>query len=173
MKILALDLGTKTGYAHNLHGEIEAGTWTLATAKEVKEWGKNRMRRRCDPRVLRLANNLSCKVDLDKAPYFMIPEIVVFEDVQFSSTDYQAKLWASLRAAVWLTCGKKDLILECVPTGVLKRFATGHGGATKEMMRAAAERVASMTTFKGLDDNAVDAYWVLRWAETYLNRMKA
>lgn len=171
MKILALDLGTKTGYAHNLHGEIMAGTWLLATPKEVKEWGQNRMRRRCDPRVLRLANNISCKVDLDKAPSHLIPEIVVFEDVQFSSTDYQAKLWASLRAAVWLTCGKKDIILECVPTGVLKRFATGHGGATKEMMHAAV--MGQPAKFITMDDNAVDAYWVLRWAETYLNRMKA
>lgn len=171
MKILALDLGTKTGYAHNLGGEIAAGTWTLATAKEVSEWGKNRMRRRCDPRILRLASALSCMVDLDKTAYYRRPEIVVFEDVQFSSTDYQAKLWASLRAAVWLTCGKKDLILECVPTGVLKRFATGHGGATKEMMRAAVR--AQPSKFSGMDDNAVDAYWILKWAETYLSRMKA
>lgn len=170
MKILTLDLGTKTGYAHNMKGAAEMGTWLLATSKEVREWGKNRMRRRGDGRVFRLALNLREYVR-DRPPLSQ-PDLVVFEDVQFSSSTYQTQLWASLRAAVWLTCEQHSTIIECVPTGVLKRFATGHGGATKEMMLAAAERAEGAAKFDGLDDNAVDAYWVLKWAEQNLSRMK-
>ena len=159
MNILALDLGTNTGFAHT---EGENGTWKLATTKEIALWGKNRMRRRSDPRVTRLATEI--------ARLACISDIVVFEDVQFSSSTYQTQLWASFRGAVWLTCDRMKVMVECVPTGTLKLFATGHGAATKEMMLAAANR-AEPGKFIGMDDNAVDAYWILKWAEKSLSRM--
>lgn len=163
MKILALDLGTKTGFAHNLTGEDTAGMWLLATSTEVKEWGKNRMRLRCDPRILRLAGKISSFRDPR-------PDIVIFEHLNFATTTYQTQLWGSFRGAVWLTCASMGVIVECVPSNVLKKFATKHGGATKEMMHAAC--MGRPVTFSTMDDNAVDAYWLLQWAEKYLSRMK-
>lgn len=161
MKILALDLGTNTGFAYEHDGKEQmAGTWGLATPKEVKAWGINRLRRRCDPRVERLSNLIK------RCPR---PDMIVFEDVQFSSSTYQTQLWASLRGAVWLTSVDLRTRIDCVPTGTLKQFATGSGNATKEMMLAAAER-AEPGRFMGLDDNAVDAYWILKWAQKHLTR---
>lgn len=164
--ILALDLGTKTGYCYgcDLRNQ-QRGTWNLATAKEVRDWGKERLTRRCDPRVARLWH------ELDSLPR---PDIVVFEDVEFASYTKQVQLWASLRAAVWLSyggfsgCGFSGVLVECVPVATLKKFATGAGNANKNGMERAATRLG--INVKGLDDNAIDALHLWRWAERNLSR---
>lgn len=162
MRILALDLGTNTGIAHNLNGGLEASTVTLATDTEVTQWGKKRLTRRCDPRMQRLYKILSA---------FPIPDIVVFEDVQFLSYTKQTQLWASFRATAWLALGNKCYI-ECVDVTTLKKFATGHGGATKEQMAAALYRQQPELKKAGLDDNAIDAIWLFSWAMKNLSRME-
>lgn len=173
MKILALDLGTKTGLAYNWqpHGMWNdfpepATTLVLAKPEEVTRWIKKRMDRRSDPRVLRLWSFLTRLVSNDK------PDLVVFEDVQFASYTKQVQLWSSLRAAVWIAC--QDVpVIECVPVTTLKKFASGYGGADKALMKK-----AFVTQFGGvyygqrkLDDNAIDALWLLRWAEHNLGRL--
>lgn len=89
------------------------------------------------------------------------PELVIFEDVEFSSYTLQCQMWASFRTVAWLTF--PEVFFECVPVQTLKKFATGHGGATKDMMESAYRR-----TFKveenGLDNNAFDALWLYQWA---------
>jgi Holliday junction resolvasome RuvABC endonuclease subunit len=163
MNILALDLGTSTGWAFN-NGEIfECGTWLLASDKEVATWGKDRSRRRCDPRVLRLHATLVMLQDKHDFAH------VVFEDVQFGSTTYQTQLWSSFRAAVWL--GIPAARIECVPVGTLKKFATGSGSATKEMMMASLARTDKHLFNKPLDDNAVDAIFLWKWAKLNLSRV--
>lgn len=163
--ILALDLGTDTGWAMNCGSVFQAGTWTLATPAEIKQWGSDRMRRRRDPRVVRFFEALrnvdaECHVD-----------IVVFEDVQFSTYTAQTQLWSSFRAAVWLAF-PDSTIFECVPVGTLKQFATGSGSATKEMMQRSlfkfAPRWKSATV---LSDDAIDALWLWYWAESRLNNI--
>jgi hypothetical protein len=165
LKILAVDLGTHCGLAHNITptGAVTAWTEHLATASEVTTWGRTRMTRRNDPRISRLAKLLSCGPT---------PDVVVFEDVQFQSYTLQCQLWSSLRAAIWLTLGK-SCIVECVPVATLKKFATGHGGATKEMMEAALRRTSPelFNQKQTLDDNAIDAIWILKWAEHNLARI--
>lgn len=162
MNILALDLATKTGWATNFGGKIEAGTWTLATDKEISAWGKQRVTRRKDPRVQRLVTNLD--------RYCGDIDCVVFEDVQFASYTAQVQLWASLRSVVWLFCGG-TVLTECVPVGTLKVFASGHGAATKEMMSAALKRKHPEIWSPLWDDNAVDAVWLLLWAQKTLCRL--
>ena len=163
MNILGLDLGTKTGYAWNHAEHFEFGTWTLATDKEVQTWGLDRSRRRCDPRILRLHANLVILQDKHRF------DRVVFEDVQFSSSTYQTQLWSSFRTAVWL--GIPSGIIECVPTGTLKKFATGHGGATKGMMTAAlARKHPEIHLTSDHTDDTVDAIWLHKWAKVNLNR---
>lgn len=166
--ILALDLGTKTGYCYGTAtNKLTCGTWQLATPKEVRQWGKERLTRRCDPRVARLWN------ELDRLPR---PDVVVFEDVEFASYTKQVQLWASLRAAVWLSfggydgCGWSGVLVECVPVATLKKFATGAGNADKTGMARAASRLG--LTVKGLDDNAIDALHLWRWAERNLSRWR-
>lgn len=173
MKIVALDLGTLTGYAYrDKFGDIVAGTWVLATPREVKLQHLARWDRRRDIRVARLAHLIA---DMDCA-------WGVFEDVQFTSTTYQAHLWASLRATVWLSHLPE---VECCPVGTLKKFATGSGAAKKEAMAKALVRrnpayyqlmknkVCDVRTGHLLDDNAVDAIYLLFWAEQALQNKEA
>lgn len=159
MNILALDLGTKTGYAYNFGDEVVAGTWGLALKREVTEWGKTRRTRRNDPRIKRLCDNIT-----GLGPF----DAVVFEDVQFTSTTFQAHLWAGLRSSIWL-CALTD-VCECVPVGTLKLFATGNGAATKEAMAKALTREPLFHQLT-LDDNGVDAAWLWLWARKNLQRL--
>jgi hypothetical protein len=62
-------------------------------------------------------------------------------------------------------------VIECVPTGTLKKFATGHGGATKEMMEVHLKRKHPGCWRSGLDDNGVDALWLWQWARQNLSRI--
>ncbi len=178
LKILALDLATNCGWCHNYDGHIQLGTWRLASANEIKQWGQERTVRKNDPRVQRLFNLVQSFGDVAF-------DFVIFEDVEFQSYTQQCQLWSSLRAAVWLSSSWKRS--ECVPVATLKKFATGHGAATKEMMVKAA-RLAEPTRFHMLpnrpvcfhdslqqcahDDNAADAYHLFRWAQQNLGRSK-
>lgn len=163
MDILGLDLGTRTGYCYNRGTSLFCGTWELATAKEITAWGKDRKRRTGDPRIHRLCSNLSI------LEYF---DAVAFEDVEFSTYTAQTQLWAGLRSAIWL-CARAG-ITECIPVKTLKRFATGHGGATKEAMAKAFSRergpLSLTRDISLLDDNAIDAYFVWKWATKTLSR---
>lgn len=164
IKVLALDLGTNTGFAYNADDHFHSGTWTHATAKEINEWGKSRMRRRSDPRISRFHAKL---VELYYHHKF---DQVVFEDVEFNSYTYQCQLWASYRAAIWLTFPAQ--IIECVPVGTLKLFATGHGAADKATMRRALEHKHPGMIGAKSDDNEVDAIWLWHWAKLNLSRIR-
>lgn len=169
---LALDLGTSCGYASNLSGVFQAGTLELATAAQTKARRVERMDRRCDPRIRHFYHQL---ISLYQ------PHLVVFEDVQFQSYTMQCQLWSSYRTAAWLAFPKAHF--ECVPVSTLKKFATGHGGATKQMMAKAlkvqfperfvnyGETVVDRETCAVLDDNAVDAVWIWLWAKKQFGRM--
>lgn len=150
---LAIDLGTKTGYAYECAAGFFAGTKTLASDKEIAAWGKQRLTRRNDPRVDRLCEFLT---ELGKF------DIVIFEDVTFSSTTYQTQLWSALRSAIWL-CAEGG-IFECVPVGTLKKFATGNGHADKAAMGAALKRKHPDLWHAEYGDDAVDAVWLLLYA---------
>jgi hypothetical protein len=183
--ILALDLATTTGWAtnHLLGGDFALGQITLAKASEITAWRKKGLDRRKDPRFHRLVQHI---MRMSRGC-----SIVVFEDVKFSSYTFQAQLWPTWRAAVWTAVPEE--CLECVPTNVLKQFATGHGGATKEamlkaMMNAEPGRfrldnklrkehcvVDREAMVKGHGDtfltyDAVDAYWLYRWAKENITR---
>lgn len=157
--VLAIDLGTSTGFCYNRGDTTFQGSWLLATDKEIRAWGKARLRRRKDPRVERLCIKLDALGNFD---------VVIFEDVQFGSTTYQTQLWAGLRSSVWL-CAAKSGIAECVPVSTLKLFATGNGHATKEMMFAAlAKKHPNLAGGLANNDDAVDAAWLWVWAKEKL-----
>ena len=164
MNILALDLGTHTGFCHTtpLGGGFFAGTWNLATKKEIALWGRDRTARRKDPRIRRLFEKV-----FDVNPQ---PGVVVFEDVQFQTYTYQTQLWSSLRAAMWLAAPEKT-IFEAVPVGTLKKFATGYDKADKDLMaKYLYQQFPEYRNFQ-LDDNGVDAIWLYKWAEKMLSRL--
>ena len=159
MKILALDLGTDTGYAYGDTAQKTPtlGHWNLATAKEVTAWGKTRLTRRSDPRIHRLHERLQ---HWTAAPN--IPDLVIFEDVQFQTYTFQVQLWSSFRAAVWLTF--PNTLIDCVPVATLKKFATGSGFAKKENMMAALLKLSPSVNGATLTDDEADAAWLWHWA---------
>lgn len=176
MKVLALDLATSTGYAYDdVLGRLHCGTWLLATDKELKAASKKRLNRRCDIRIQKLFHLIK---NLNRANHF---DVIVFEDVQFSRYTLSCQLWSSLRAAAWLA-PLYNPIFEAVPVATLKKFATGHGGATKEMMVSNLIQrdfrffsVDNPTQARYgdqvIDDNAVDAVWLWRWGKQNLSRV--
>lgn len=169
MNILALDLGTKTGWALlSSAGVVTAGTWVLGDRKSAAYAAKLRLDRRCDPRFLALMGHL------EKVRAAVPLDWVVFEDVEFIKSRKQAHLWATWRAAVWGVFGIRGINIDCLATGKLKQFATGNGGADKDRMARALtldprytldkRGVRDTLTGELLDDNAVDALHLLHWA---------
>ena len=174
MRILALDLGVKTGWCVGSSSEsFNLGTEIWSKPKEVTAWRKTRQDRRGDPRMTRFGYwLLTHHGNVDK---------VIFEDVEFCKTRMQCQLWASWRTVIWMTFPEPSI--ECVPVGALKKFATGNGGAGKNGMAAALAAsnpkrfTVDKTPKKGhiikdrgepLTDDAVDAYWLFQWAQKHI-----
>lgn len=157
MHFLAIDIGTCCGWATNCGGKVEVGTLILATPKEIKEWGKNRLTRRNDPRILRLKKFVASFCDK--------VDCIVIEDVEFSSSRMQTQLWSSLRAAVWLACEECGIYYDAVNVKTLKKWATGNGNADKTRMVFAANTQRPDLKF---DEDSADAFHVLQWAITHI-----
>lgn len=161
MKILALDLGTHCGFAYNVGEGFTYSHWDLATAKEVRAWGKERLTRRRDPRPQRLC---------DRVLRLPLPELIVFEDVQFASSLLQVQLWSSLRTSLWMCLG--DAVrFDCVPVQTLKKFAC-RGGADKKAMRIALAVQHPEIFSTNMTEDEVDAVWIWFWAKQNLSRAK-
>lgn len=174
MRILALDLGTQTGYAFEAENYARTfGTWELASTKSLRLAKKLRMDRLGDLRIRELWDRIT------KFRQTIGIDLLVWEDVQFSSSTAQTQLWASLRTTLWIAAQTNGIRVECCPVGTLKHFATGHGGATKEMMaetlvlndgrfRLIEGKVWDVDQKVIIDDNAVDALHLLNWAKHIL-----
>lgn len=168
MNALALDLGTKTGYAYVIGQLMGAGTWTLSSPNAITLDKKSRLDRRLDPRIPNLY--LGIQTLHRSAPF----DWLFFEDVQFGVTTGQVQLWSSLRAAVWLAAFHLKIQIECCPVGTLKKFASGYGDSKKSGMayslvkedsrfKLCEKGVLDTQTNQILDDNAVDALHLLKW----------
>lgn len=168
MNILALDLGTTTGYCLGQTGigapVPQAGSILWATKTEVTQFGRMRLTRTSDPRVLRFERWLAGKLQTTKL------DAIIFEDVEFSTYTKQTQLWSSFRAVVWIAANAADVTVECVPVTTLKKFATGAGNADKSMMARALKMRHPEFSKKELDDNAVDAIFIWKWAAQTLAR---
>lgn len=162
MNTLAIDLGTHCGFAYNLDNIFEYGHWDLATEKEVRAWGKERLTRRRDPRPRRLCDRV--------LKLSFMPDLVVFEDVQFASSLLQVQLWSALRTSLWMCLG--DVVrFDCIPVQSLKKFAC-RGGADKKAMRIALAVQHPEIYSAKMTEDEVDASWVWLWAKQNLSRIK-
>jgi hypothetical protein len=180
MKILALDLGTKTGYAmRDSNGGFQSGTWLLSDPRRAsikRAYGES------DSRFRNLYHRLL---------QLMPVTAIYYEDVQFASSQYQAQLWGGFRAIVTLFQTESTFIVG-IPVGTLKKFVTGKGNSLKAGMaksllnqfpalyEAAPDRltlkktnpiyVVDRAAQRPIDDNEVDAIHLLRlaWEEMEL-----
>lgn len=183
MKILALDLGTRTGFALEADDyPLACGTWDLNDAAHPPD-------RALDFRIRLLWRSLQ---GLHQSLHL---DYIVWEDVQFQSAGCaQTQLWASLRTVCWFMGIEHAVSLKCCPVQTLKKWATGSGGAKKDDMarhlcknprfrliertlksgknkgRPAPLTVLDAATDAILDDNAVDALHLLGWAKDTLRR---
>lgn len=169
-KILALDLGTTTGFAMAGTGDTTlAGSVRLCEEKDRKQSHANGAGKGWDIRFGALFELVRRWLVAWEGE----TRLVTWEDVQFVHSRDQIMLWTTLRAAVW--GANLDSILRSpatllpVTVGELKRFATGQWSAGKEAMLRAAVHQGRAPGEGLLDDNAIDAIHLLHFAVAHLN----
>jgi hypothetical protein len=144
--VLALDLGTTTGWALRVDtGRITSGTMTFRPTR-FEGGGMRFLRFRSWLReIAQHAGGLSR---------------VVFEEVRAHAGTDAAHLYGGWLAHLSAWCEETSLPYEGVPVGTIKRYATGKGNADKARMIAAIQARG----FHPADDNEADAIALLLWA---------
>ena len=144
--ILALDLGTTTGWAvRNSRCRILHGT---AEFRPTRFEGGGM-------RYLRFGKWLDQTLDVTGGI-----DAVYFEEVRRHIGTDAAHTYGGFLAALTSWCEAKGIAYQGVPVGTIKRFATGKGNADKQAMIAAVRERG----FEPGDDNEADAIAILLWA---------
>jgi len=144
--ILALDLGTSTGWALKTGDDfISSGT---ASFKHTRFDGGGM-------RFLRFRRWLE-QLDIDAGPI----EAVYFEEVRRHVGTDAAHVYGGLLAVLTAWCEEHLVAYQGVPVGTIKRFITGKGNADKAAVIDAVRKVG----FSPVDDNEADAIAILLWA---------
>lgn len=144
--ILALDLGTTTGWALRGHdGMITSGTVSFRSGR----FDGGGMR------YLRFTNWLT-EIDRLSGPI----EAIYFEEVRRHVGTDAAHVFGGLMACLTSWAELRGIPYQGVPVGTIKKYATGKGNANKEAMIAAARDRG----FSPADDNEADAIAILLWA---------
>ena len=149
MKILAIDPGTKTGWAFSDgEGRVESGTNVLKLrAGEAKTMRYIRFTKWLDDMFLMLR-----------------PTLVIFEKTHMRG--YEAtKFMMNLIGRIETICNEWEITYTDVHTGTLKKFATGSGkGSKNDMIRLAEKKHQKVVD----SDDEADALHMLDYArETY------
>ena len=143
--ILALDLGTTTGWAlRGSDGLITSGTASFRPGR----FDGGGMR------YLRFANWLA---ELDRLSGLL--STIWFEEVRRQAGTDASHIYGGLMVTLTAWAEQHDVPYEGVPVGTIKRHATGKGNAPKEAMIAAARARG----FSPADDNET-AVELLLWA---------
>lgn len=144
--ILALDLGTTTGWALRGHdGLIASGTVSLRPGR----FDGGGMR------YLRFTNWLA-EIDRLSGPVAAI----WFEEVRRHAGTDAAHVYGGLMATLTAWAEFRGVPYEGTPVGTIKRHVTGRGNAQKQDVIAAARSRG----FSPADDNEADAIALLLWA---------
>jgi hypothetical protein len=144
--VLALDLGTATGWALRTRDDhITSGTMTFKPSRF--EGG--------GMRYLRFHGWLREMLDL-AGPI----DRIVFEEVRRHIGTDAAHVFGGLLATLTSWAELNTIPYEGVPVGTIKRFATGKGNADKAAVIAAMQARG----FHPADDNEADALALLLWA---------
>lgn len=139
MNILALDLGTRTGYAIFCDGQIKtSGTKKLSK----KTFGSRFSEFRC------WLIETICKNQID---------VVCFERVYRHAGTEAAHVYGGFMYTLAAVCDELSVSCEGFSVGSIKKFMTGKGNANKEEMIAAAIRQGLNPS----DDNEADALAIL------------
>lgn len=144
--ILALDLGTTTGWAMRLaDGVVVSGTMEFRSGRY--EGG--------GMRFLRFRSWLDHLMDGAKTI-----DLIHFEEVRRHAGTDAAHIYGGFLAHLSAWCELKHIPYQGVPVGTIKRHATGKGNAAKDAVIAAMRSKG----FNPEDDNEADALAILTWA---------
>ena len=144
--ILALDLGTTTGWA--LRAPATPITHGVISFKTQRFEGGG-MRYLRFHGWLREMLNLAGPIDR-----------IVFEEVRRHLSTDSSHVYGGLLATLTAWAELSAIPYEGVPVGTIKRFATGRGNADKAAVIAAMQARG----FRPADDNEADALALLLWA---------
>ena len=140
--ILALDLGTTTGWAMMENGKVSSGSVSFR------------------PSHFDSANSRYTKfrrwLDDNHCVTF---DDVVYEAVRRHNGTIAGQTYGGFMATLQMWCDAHGLPYEGVPVGTIKKFATSNGNASKRAMVAAMEERGH----KPRDDNEADALALLYW----------
>lgn len=136
-KILALDLGTTTGFAVGSTGHIVSGVWNLKPS-------------RYDGGGMRFVK-FRARLDEIRGAYGLTH--VFYEEVRRHAGTDAAHIYGGLMATLTAWCEEHSIPYEGIPVGEIKKAFTGKGNAPKELMIAEAQRRG----FQPVDDNEADA----------------
>jgi crossover junction endodeoxyribonuclease RuvC len=137
MTLLALDLGTTTGYCVGTRGAQVSGTWNLKPS-------------RFDGGGMRF---VKFRARLDEIVSTFAIDMVVFEEVRRHAGTDAAHVYGGLMAILTEWCESHQIPYYGVPVGTIKRNWTGKGNANKQAMLAEAHRRGVVVA----DDNECDA----------------
>lgn len=144
MAILALDLGTKAGYAIHRNGEITCGTQRFM---QRRSWHPGR--RWSDYRSWLSSLVADQQVTL-----------IAYEDVKRHAGTYAAHCYGGFLSMTEMIAQQHNVELISFGVGTIKKEWAGKGNAKKHHMIAEAERRG----FSPPDDNAADALAILHCA---------
>ena len=154
--ILALDLGTTTGWAlRSANGPVAHG---FVSFKSQRFEGGGM-------RYLRFGRWLADMLSLsgpqsDSQTNLTGIGAVYFEEVRRHLGVDAAHVYGGLLATLTAWCEHHQIPYEGIPVGTIKKHATGKGNASKDDMIAAARLLGYAPT----DDNEADALAILHWA---------
>ncbi|KKM03870.1 hypothetical protein LCGC14_1770110 [marine sediment metagenome] len=154
--ILALDLGTKMGYAVGNGKNVLASGMMDFTPRRFDSGGM---------RFLRFRRFL-----IEMVQEHGVTEIY-FEEVVSHAATIAAHVFGGFLAHLQVFCDETKCPYQGIPVGTLKKFATGKGNAGKPMMIAAAQEKGWMALDNNSDDEA-DALWVLDYAVRVLKALQ-
>ena len=143
--ILALDLGTTTGWALRSMGMTTSGCLSLKSSR----FDGGGMR------YLRFRRWLE-QLQVDAGPI----GAVYFEEVRRHVGTDAAHVYGGLLGQLTAWCEEHGVAYQGVPVGTIKAFAAGRGNADKAAMMAAVQARG----FSPADDNEADAIAILLWA---------
>ncbi len=145
LTVLALDLGTTTGWALRSMGMITSGCLSLKSSR----FDGGGMR------YLRFRRWLE-QLQVDAGPI----GAVYFEEVRRHVGTDAAHVYGGLLGQLTAWCEEHGVAYQGVPVGTIKAFATGRGNADKAAIIAAVQSRG----FSPADDNEADAIAILLWA---------
>jgi len=148
MNILAIDCGTKTGWAALKDCSLEHGTETFDLQR-----GESR-----GLRFLRFSNWLR------EMGVLVMPKLIVYEQAHYRG-GAPTEILVGMTTRVQEYASAHGLEYAACHTGALKKFATGNGRAEKEQMREAAKRLWGLPQDEKLTYDEADALCLLAWAK--------